>query len=732
MYKRVINDKIDIKDFFNVYPPLVKVYSEESNKFIKLFEEPKSNSIQNKNDNKRRSSQLTITLKSIKEIDESNKNNPEKNDHSYKDSNSIDSKNKNNTKDLDQLTSESFSKKYFLINKGIELQKEKKKRTRSIKKSLRNFLYRTNVIEKLSDNLFFIEKKLNTGFLTKNDKILEAKIKNKISNIVEKLSTQLTIEKVPENKFIIKMNDIGDKCYFLLSGKLSIMKPIEYKNISLNALNYIHYLINLMKFNEIDLIDKVIEANHNYINIETISNLKIIIKGYFLRKIDNYLETFKTLTKEDFESLLDEFNLKFEDFNLNHEQTMKDIEDINNNNYKENNFFFDSDIGKDENEPKSKYILFKEYMNKFNLKFEDKIILGNYDFLFYPQEEKKLYNFTLYKYENFLNLYPGSFFGDMALESKVKKRNASIRTEEECFLLSLNNDDYISLLYEDNKKLKSMDLNFLTDNFFFNKISPIHFEKKYFSMFKFFEKNKGDIIYQQDNELSSIFFLKKGEYKLEIKSSVIDLHNLIKYFIDILEEKNYLNYSKKYIDNLKDTYLKDPELLNLTTKNHLYKEKFNEKQTLETSIIKNNEILGDLELFLTSAYIGTCTVISQTAEYMEIKKRDLSDIFTEEKEILPNYYIFVTNKLILQIKRFYYLKNNLISRIKSKINDHFYQPLISPNFYEQIKNNNTNDYFRDKRILKLNMPKVFKYSHLSPPIIHDSNWNPKKFDQEEN
>ena len=33
MYKRVINEKINIKDFFNVYPPLVKVYSEESNKF---------------------------------------------------------------------------------------------------------------------------------------------------------------------------------------------------------------------------------------------------------------------------------------------------------------------------------------------------------------------------------------------------------------------------------------------------------------------------------------------------------------------------------------------------------------------------------------------------------------------------------------------------------------------------------------------------------------------------
>ena len=732
MYKRVINDKINIKDFFNVYPPLVKVYSEESNKFIKLFEEPKKHALQNRNSKKYQSRQSTITFNSMEKINDTNKINSEKISYSFKDSNSIDTKAKNDTKDLDQLTSESDSKKYFLINKGLELQKAKMKRTHSIKKSLQNFLYKTNVIEKLNENLFNIEKRLNTGVnFIKNDKILKDKIKNKINVIVEKLSTQLTIEKVPENTFVIKMNDIGDKCYFLLSGKLSIMKPIEYKNVSLNALDYIHYLINLTRYNEIDLITKVIEVNHIYINIETISNLKLITKGYFLRKVDNYLETFKTLTKEDFDNLLYEFNLKFEDFDLNYEQTMKDVEDINNNNYIESNDSFDSDNEKD-NEPKSKYALFKAYMNKFHLSIEDKVKLINYNYLFHPSEAKRLYNFTLYKYENFLNLFPGSFFGDMALENTVKKRNASIRTDEECFILSLSNDDYISLLYEDNKKLKSMDLIFLIEKFFFNKISPNIFEKKYYAMFKFFEKNKGDVIYQQDNEFSSIFFIKKGEYKLEIKASVIDLHNLIKFFIDILEEKNYFNYSKNYIENLKEIYLKDPELLNLKTKNNLYKEKFNEKYKLEMSTINNIEILGDLELFLTSAYINTCTVISQRAEYIEIKKRDLHDIFMEEKEILPDYYSFVTNKLISQIKRLYYLKNNLMTQINSKINDHFYQPLISPNFYEQIKNNNTNNYYRDKRHLKKIMPKAFNFCHLSPPIIYDSKWKPKKFEQEKN
>ena len=104
----------------------------------------------------------------------------------------------------------------------------------------------------------------------------------------------------------MKFNEIGDKCYFLLSGKLSILKPVEYKNIALTPKDYIRYLVSLMKLNEIFLLNKVLDLNHSDINIENVKKLKIITKVYFKRKIDNYLETFKKLTKEDFLNTLDE------------------------------------------------------------------------------------------------------------------------------------------------------------------------------------------------------------------------------------------------------------------------------------------------------------------------------------------------------------------------------------------------------------------------------------------
>ena len=312
----------------------------------------------------------------------------------------------------------------------------------------------------------------------KNDN-KEAKIKNKITEIVKKLANKLIIEKVPEDKFIVKMNEKGDNCYFLLSGKLSIMKPVEYKNIQISYKDYILYLINLLKYNEIDLINQILKMNHYFINIKSLDDFRIIIKGYFIDKINKYLELFNTLTYDDVETLLNTYNLTFEDFNLKKEQVVQDFNDIDNNKYKrKESYDSSSERKKNEEEVLTRNVILKGYLMKnFNLTIDEKIALINYNFLFDQKEENKNNPVTLFKNEYFLYLSPGSFFGDMALDSKVRKRNATIRSEEECLILSLNNDDYISLLFKDNKKLKSLDLVFLNSKFFFTDISPVIFDK---------------------------------------------------------------------------------------------------------------------------------------------------------------------------------------------------------------------------------------------------------------
>ena len=762
-YEKNINKNFNKEEFFQVYPPLQKVNSNtnETNKFIKLFTKPVKRGSPKKKEN-------NTSIKQNNTFRSMNKHNLELIEESLNESHKIFSsknsffsctlKNKETNsaegdtkiRQIDNVSNIEFSNddeySYYLINKGLDLQKEKKKRTHSIKKALEKFLYKTNVIEKLKANLYEIESQKNYDIKTNQNKIKnnnvkekddnkEAKIKNKIYDIVKKLSGKLVIEKVPENQFVVKMNEKGDNCYFLLSGKLSIMKPVEYKNIKISYLDYITYLINLLKYNEIDLINQILKVNHYFINIKSIEDFLIIVKGCFIDKINKYLELFNTLSYDDIETLLNSYNLTFKDFNIDTNQLKKDMNDIDTNKYKNQDILDDSISSEREKKEKklSKNMILKQYiLNKFSLSIDDKIILSNYNFLFDSKEEETSNTITLFKYEYFLNLFPGSFFGDMALETRVRKRNATIRTEEECFILSLSNDDYVSLLFEDNKKLKSMDLIFLTSKFFFTDISPVIFDKYYFALFKSFERVKGDIIYQQETEFSSIYFLKEGNVKLELNATMIDIHNLIKFFIDVIEEKNYLKYSNKKIEKLKSNYLNDKELLNLRSKNYIYLQKFNEKQKFEISTINKNECLGDLELFLISGYIHTCSVVSQKATILEIKKKDLCKIFNEEKDVLPNYYQFVMNKLISQIKRLYYIKNNYINQIKSKVKNNYYDNLVSPNFYDQIKNNNTSTYYDKKVELKKIVPNVFKFAHFDPPIIYDSKWRQKYFDKENN
>ena len=757
-----INNNFNKEEFFQVYPPLVKIVNvTESNKFIKLFAKPIKRGLQGKKSSKNINQNNTFrslnkhNLELIEEsLNESRKVFSSKNSYmsstlKNKDTNSADSKMKQNDNFSNFEFSNEEENNYYLINKGLDLQKENKKRTHSIKKALEKFLYKTNVIEKLKANLILIEnqkdneeqnninktKKNNiNNSPTKNNKIEnnESKIKNKISEIVKKLAGKLVIEKVPEDQFIAKMNEKGDNCYFLLSGKLSIMKPVEYKNIKISYQDYVLYLINLLKYNEIDLINHILKTNHYFINIKSIDDFRIIIKGYFIDKINKYLELFNTLTYDDIETLLNTYNLTFDDFELKKEQVMNDLNDIDNNNYKTKESIDSSSERKKKEEHLSKNMILKRYIiTKFNLSIDEKIVLTNYNFLFNPKEEKSIL-VTLYKYEYFLYLSPGAFFGDMALETKVRKRNATIRTEEECLILSLNNDDYISLLFEDNKKIKSLDLIFLNSKFFFTDISPVIFDKYYFALFKSLERAKGDIIYQQETEFSSVFFLKEGNIKLELNASIIDMHNLIKFLIDVIEEKNYLKFSSKKIEKLKTNYLNDKELLNLRNKNYIYLQKFNERQKFEISTVNKYECLGDLELFLTSGYIHTSTVVSQKASIIEIKKKDLCKIFNEEKDVLPSYYSFVMNKIVSQIKRLYYIKNNFITQIKSKIKNNYYDNLVSPNFFDQIKNNNTSTYYDKKVELKKIVPKVFKYSHFDSPIIFDAKWKQNKFGQEKN
>ena len=66
------------------------------------------------------------------------------------------------------------------------------------------------------------------------------------------------LEKYDENKKLIKYGDFGHNCYFLLSGKISVLKPVEYNGINIRYNDYIKYLNNFFKNKEKYLLLKII------------------------------------------------------------------------------------------------------------------------------------------------------------------------------------------------------------------------------------------------------------------------------------------------------------------------------------------------------------------------------------------------------------------------------------------------------------------------------------------
>ena len=658
---------LSFQEFFKIYPDIVhrNENMDEIHKFYELFKKPiikeekPNNDISLSKSYKKFNSDSASLIKTMREkiknvnksISISNQNSKKSSTDSYQ----------NEHNEIEDEKKEDFDYDYYLIKKGIYLQNKKKKRSDDIKKALEIFLFNSSIIEKLTNNLSIIEssikksKKLISGRKSEansTDDDLKYKIKAKLNTIVAKLSERVLIKKYAKNKLVIKMNEIGEDCYFLLSGKVSILKPVEYKGIKITYKQYFIYLKSLLDLNEIDLLSQILIINKKFLDVVNIDESIRLIRVYFASSLKLELSRkINGITLPEVEAFFKEFNYKFEDFKINKEKMMKEI-------------MANKEIGSNVD------IMLRNYIyDNIHMSTEDLFLLDLHN-VFNIEKEKKAPLVSLFRYEIFLYLYPGSFFGDAALEAKIKKRNASIRTEEDCIICSLSNEYYNSLIAEENKKLRIIDLQFLLNNFFFHEISPNIFNRYYFPMFKLSERKKKDVIFKSNEKLSSVFLLKDGIIKTEIKTNVKDLINLIKKIIKALYLKsNNLKITLEQIMELKKTYLKDDLVLeSMENKDYILSDKII-KKIYNLYYSDGFECLGIIEYCLDLNFLTTCTVVSDKAIFMEIKKEDLSRIIQNDKEILPSYFNFVHMNALSLTRRLYFLKNNLLNKLVSNLNE---------------------------------------------------------------
>ena len=653
MEKNIQNDNIPkISDFLDIYPPICQNDKENNNdtkKYLVYFNKLilKRISIKRNTFNRKQSSKKNINLENSS----------------------------------------------FLIDKAIEQQNNNMARTHDIKESIKSFLYHSNLIEQL--NNFY-----TNGDISNNQSMND--FQENIKIIITKLAENVILEKIPANKFILKSNEIGNDCYFLISGKMSILKPVEYQNIIINYNDYFKYLRNLYDNNEYDLLKKVLSTNNKYYLkiysldkiLNDIDEVKKFIKSYCITKLNlkikNNLINYKDIHKIDNE--LKEFNFSFLDFNIDENEIEETINNISSNQN-------DDTITKESKI--KKYIL-----EIFGPSQDDIKIMLPYDYLLsdvLKESHNTNNSAVLYKYEVFHYLYPGTFFGETStsLENvSNNRRNEIIRTEEDCNIISLKQNLYSTILYESTKLIKDSDTSYLRKNYFFCEIPMNLFNKLYFPMFKLVTKNKNDLIFKQNSEFETICFLKEGEIKFETYLSAIEIFDIIKYFINyLMNRKKYFNISNEQIDNLKKNYLNDEDLIYGRNNGILYKEKIEEITKYEIYSSNNYETIGILEFCsLLKKYITSSYVVSNRAKFFEINKNNLKIILKREKDIHEDYYKLIKNKILIQIKRLYSLKLNYLSKIKYKIKQNFY------NLKNSIENINHFSY---------NKENIYSYDYLN-------------------
>ena len=96
-----------------------------------------------------------------------------------------------------------------------------------------------------------------------------------------------------------------------------------------------------------------------------------------------------------------------------------------------------------------------------------------------------------------------------------------------------------------------------------------------------------------------MIFLKEGKVSLELKSSIIDLHNLIKYLWDNIYSNKWYKLLNKYqknelipshIENKIKEYINEPIFISLKVYGEQFINEMNKVKNYQISMLTNNRI----------------------------------------------------------------------------------------------------------------------------------------------
>ena len=495
------------------------------------------------------------------------------------------------------------------------------------------------------------------------------------SSILKEIAKNMFYVNIPQNKIIVRNEEIGDKFYIILKGKVGfcIVKNIK---CYLNEEEYVTFLLQLKKNNENELLKRVIRENKQIFEIKD--------------NFDLYIE-----------EMIQEYEKNRGNGKISFELYTKLIEVQKCIKYNIDHFGHN--------------VTPNLYINSNKIK-NDKL----------PAKNRKQVTIPEYEYIN--SFESGQTFGHVALESKTQKRTATAITLEECHLGYLNKNDYLVFVKEVTTKAHQNLCNLIFSYSLFNEIPKKIFETNYIHMFKYTNFERNEKIINEGEPSNHCLFLNSGQIIISVNKNVEEVNELIIKLKQIKSRINKLTKDKidKYI-----TEIKENEELKINKKFLLdqHKKIIEEKNNIIITYVQNRDIFGLSDMLdpidnKTSLFDVVCSSYKCDAYYLD--RHGLSIIGYREIGVRTEIRKLCNLQLDYYIERLIGHKNEIMKKIK-KMENYYFMQFKENEKNEFVSKNQFNSGNKNNFVDNLKLKNAFQIEkNLKLPDINLNNDNNNK------
>ena len=98
-------------------------------------------------------------------------------------------------------------------------------------------------------------------------------------------ANNLSYETIQSGKVLFKIGEVGDKFFFLLTGRLSVLKLQDIQNVKMTYTQYLDYLIYLKEQKEDYIVNEVLKKNFKLLPLSSGEDLSRLINIFFMNKL---------------------------------------------------------------------------------------------------------------------------------------------------------------------------------------------------------------------------------------------------------------------------------------------------------------------------------------------------------------------------------------------------------------------------------------------------------------